>query len=255
MGEPRSTYLVYDDRRRAREVLGRMFAAVPGGHQVIAVGTAEELIHRLTGGPGQVAVVGTRRAAPTGTDAIRRVLTLRPRAIVVAVGSCDDVGSVRAAVASGVRAFLPWDASPDVTRTLVRAVTRAPPAASSASAAEIGPDRSWSPVPPDAHTSVPISAVARWLRDVAVHPGVQLRLGISRREIQVLGGITQGLSNTEIGRELYLSDNTVKSHARRLFGKLGVHERAHAVACAYRVGLFTPSDDARRVPESVLPSR
>jgi DNA-binding NarL/FixJ family response regulator len=250
---PRSTFLVYDDRRRARELLGRMCAAVPGGHQVIAVGTAEELILRLTGTPGQVAVVGTRRATATGTDAIRRVLTLRPAASVVAVGSCDDAGSVRAAVAAGARGFLPWDASPGLTKTVLQtvAVRPAPP---SGILTVIDPVRPR-PVPHrDVHSSVPTSAVARWLSDVAVQADVQVRLGISRREIQVLGGISQGLSNTEIGRELYLSDNTVKSHARRLFGKLGVHERAHAVACAYRVGLFAPPDGAR-LPESVLPIR
>ena len=42
----------------------------------------------------------------------------------------------------------------------------------------------------------------------------------------------------EIGRELHLTGNTVKSLARRLFAKLGVHERAHAVARAHRLGLF-----------------
>jgi len=78
---------------------------------------------------------------------------------------------------------------------------------------------------------------------VSVRSAVQLQLGISQRELQVLGGISQGLSNADIGRELYLSDNTVKCHARRLFGKLGVHERAHAVALAYRSGLFACSAD------------
>ena len=56
--------------------------------------------------------------------------------------------------------------------------------------------------------------------------------------MQVLGGISEGMSYAEIGRELYLTDNTVKSHASRLFMKLEVHERAHAVARAYRVGLL-----------------
>lgn len=254
METPRSTFLVYDDRRRARELLGRMCAAIPGGHQVVAVGTAEELILRLTGAPGQVAVVGTRRAAATGTDAIRRVLTLRPAAAVVAVGSCDDTGSVRAAVAAGARGFLPWDASPGLTQTVLQTVAVRPAPPSGVLGTAIEPVRPR-PVPSrEVLGSVPTSAVTRWLSDVAVHANVQVRLGISRREIQVLGGISQGLSNTEIGRELYLSDNTVKSHARRLFGKLGVHERAHAVACAYRVGLFAPPDGAR-LPESVLPLR
>jgi ATP/maltotriose-dependent transcriptional regulator MalT len=74
--------------------------------------------------------------------------------------------------------------------------------------------------------------------DVVVDRAVQERLGMSERELEVLTAISHGLSVAEIGRDLRLSDNTVKSHIRRLFVKLGVHERAHAVARAYRSGLF-----------------
>ena len=45
------------------------------------------------------------------------------------------------------------------------------------------------------------------------------------RELQVLAGMSQGKSNGQIGRELYLSEDTVKTHARRLFRKLGVRDR------------------------------
>ncbi|WP_164704736.1 response regulator transcription factor, partial [Blastococcus litoris] len=41
------------------------------------------------------------------------------------------------------------------------------------------------------------------------------------REMQVLTGMSQGKSNAQIGRELYLSEDTIKTHARRLFRKLG----------------------------------
>jgi ATP/maltotriose-dependent transcriptional regulator MalT len=60
----------------------------------------------------------------------------------------------------------------------------------------------------------------------------------------------EGLSNAQIGRELYLSNNTVKSLARRLFSKLGVHERAHAVARAYRLGLFATAAEGPRLRET-----
>ena len=210
-----SVCLVYDDRRNARERLGCMFGAVPGVQRVIGVASAEELILRLVGEPGQVAVVGTQRAVPSGLDAIRRVLALRPDAAVVAVGSRDDGATVSAAVAAGARGFVRWDASPVVILSLVNTLTA----------------MCFEEPSNDPRASGPVA-------DVSVRSTVQLRLGISSREMQVLGGISQGLSNAEIGRELYLSDNTVKAHARRLFGKLGVHERAHAVALAYRCGLF-----------------
>jgi DNA-binding NarL/FixJ family response regulator len=60
---------------------------------------------------------------------------------------------------------------------------------------------------------------------------------LSERELQVLGGMSRGQSNAEIGRELYLSEDTVKTHARRLFRKLGAADRAHAVAVGFRWGL------------------
>jgi DNA-binding CsgD family transcriptional regulator len=47
----------------------------------------------------------------------------------------------------------------------------------------------------------------------------------------------EGQSNAEIGRGLFLSEDTVKTHARRLFRKLGAADRAHAVAIALRRGL------------------
>jgi ATP/maltotriose-dependent transcriptional regulator MalT len=48
-----------------------------------------------------------------------------------------------------------------------------------------------------------------------------------------------GQSNKQIGRALFLSEDTVKTHARRLFSKLGVHDRAQAVAHGFRCGLVS----------------
>ena len=55
--------------------------------------------------------------------------------------------------------------------------------------------------------------------------------------LQVLRGMSQGKSNAQIGRELYLSEDTIKTHARRLFRKLGAADRAQAVAMGFRWGL------------------
>jgi DNA-binding NarL/FixJ family response regulator len=49
--------------------------------------------------------------------------------------------------------------------------------------------------------------------------------------------MASGKSNGEIGRQLYLSEDTVKTHARRLFRKLGAADRAQAVAVGFRSGL------------------
>jgi ATP/maltotriose-dependent transcriptional regulator MalT len=64
------------------------------------------------------------------------------------------------------------------------------------------------------------------------------RVGLTQRESEVLGLIVAGLSNRAIASRLVIGDETVKSHARAIYRKLGVGDRAGAVAAALREGLF-----------------
>ena len=59
------------------------------------------------------------------------------------------------------------------------------------------------------------------------------------RELEVLQLISEGLVNREIGKALFLSEETVKSHVRHLLAKLQARSRAHAVAVGFRRGLLT----------------
>lgn len=61
---------------------------------------------------------------------------------------------------------------------------------------------------------------------------------LTDREKQVLQGMSLGRANREIGAGLYLTEDTVKSHCRKLYRKLGVADRAHAVARGYQLGLL-----------------
>ena len=61
---------------------------------------------------------------------------------------------------------------------------------------------------------------------------------VTKREIEVLQLIAGGLTNQAIGKRLFLATETVKSHLRRLLGKLGADNRAHAVAVGLRRGLI-----------------
>ena len=61
---------------------------------------------------------------------------------------------------------------------------------------------------------------------------------LTKREIEVLVGMSHGRSNAQIGQELFLSEDTVKTHARRLFRKLGASDRAQAVAIGLRRGII-----------------
>jgi LuxR family maltose regulon positive regulatory protein len=69
-------------------------------------------------------------------------------------------------------------------------------------------------------------------------PGSALVEPLSRRELEILQLIAQGLSNREIGERLFLALNTVKGHNRNIFGKLDVHRRTEAVARARELGLL-----------------
>ena len=68
--------------------------------------------------------------------------------------------------------------------------------------------------------------------------GIGIRGRLTDRELQILHGMSDGQSNMEIGRELGMSQDTVKSHAHRMFPKLGARDRAHAVMVALRNGLL-----------------
>ncbi|SNY28912.1 regulatory protein, luxR family [Paractinoplanes atraurantiacus] len=74
------------------------------------------------------------------------------------------------------------------------------------------------------------------------HSLVSDKRALTNREWQVLKGIADGLSNADIGRMLYVSEDTIKTHARRLFRKLDARDRAHAVAIGFRRGLLRPED-------------
>jgi DNA-binding CsgD family transcriptional regulator len=63
-------------------------------------------------------------------------------------------------------------------------------------------------------------------------------LGITRREIEILELIAQGMSTREIAGKLYVSENTVKTHSSRVFDKLGAKRRTQAVQLGREFGLL-----------------
>ena len=197
-----TTVLICDDRRSVREGLTRVMSAVPGVHRIDCVAHGDELLARFSRQPVDVVLVGTQRAVPTGVEATRRLVAAHPQANVIVFG-----------------------------RPTTRAASpRRSPAGRAATCAGTRPVRSWWP-----------RSRTRWPAPrcptprAPTDPGVQL----TERELQVLRGMSQGKSNGQIGRELYLSEDTVKTHARRLFRKLGVRDRAQAVAHGFRRGLVS----------------
>jgi DNA-binding NarL/FixJ family response regulator len=88
----------------------------------------------------------------------------------------------------------------------------------------------------DSRGGLPASLVPQQRMDLPRGAGTRTP-SLTERELQVLRGMADGKSNAEIGRELFVSEDTVKTHARRLFRKLGARDRAHAVASGFRLGL------------------
>jgi DNA-binding NarL/FixJ family response regulator len=79
--------------------------------------------------------------------------------------------------------------------------------------------------------------------------------GLTDRELDVLGLLTDGLEQEAIAHELFISPKTVSTHIQRILTKLGVHSRAQAIALAYKENLLErPNDDGRRRVVRLLPT-
>jgi DNA-binding NarL/FixJ family response regulator len=231
-GNGTTTVWVYDERRRVRDDVASRLVALPFVGRVEVIGDAASLMSRLATRMPDVLIVGTQRAVDTGLTAATQALRAYPGLPVLVLGAPDDAESVRAAVAFGARGYLRWDASPiemglGLSRVGLRADGRVPQQA--ASMQNVGVP-AWSGAAPLAGSAP--TTVRSTVREPA------LAVSLSMREMQVLTGMSQGKSNAQIGRELYLSEDTIKTHARRLFRKLGAKDRAEAVATGFRRGIM-----------------
>lgn len=199
-----ATVLVCDDSPLAREALRRAVAGVPAVERVLVAGSGEECLARFGSDEPDLVLLDVRMPGIGGVEAARRILGAAPHAAVIMMTMAEDVDGVARAVNAGARGYLVKDASRE---ELVAMVTQA-------------------------------------LHDVAARQAPRARQeadggvpALTERELQVLRGMGRGRSNSEIGKELYLSEDTVKTHARRLFRKLGAADRAQAVAMGFRWGL------------------
>lgn len=90
------------------------------------------------------------------------------------------------------------------------------------------------PVPFEVRVPMPVPAGAPFERDEA-----RVReLGLTPRELEILEAVAAGLSNKEIADQLFVSENTVKTHAARVFAKLGAKRRTQAVQLAKEAGII-----------------
>jgi len=199
-----TTVLVCDDSPLARESLRRAVALVPGVDRVSVAGSGEEVLARWPVERPELVLMDVRMPGIGGVEASRRLVATHSSAAVMMLTMAEDRDGVARAVAAGARGYLTKDASREEM-----AATVALALAASAWATPAHRVRPHGPGDPPA---------------------------LTERELQVLTGMSRGRSNHEIGKELYLSEDTIKTHARRLFRKLGAADRAQAVALGYRWG-------------------
>lgn len=208
-----TTVLICDDHRIVREGLRQFVEAVPGVDKVDTAASGEEVLARYPHEHPDLVLMDVRMPGLGGLETTRRLVTLHPEAKVIMLTAADDRDQVAAAVSSGARGYLLKDVSHE---ELCAAVAHAL----------------------DGMDLVEPSLRRALVSREPVRSGPP-QVSLTERELQVLTGMSQGKSNGAIGRELYLSEDTIKTHARRLFRKLGVNDRAQAVALGFRRGLVT----------------
>jgi DNA-binding NarL/FixJ family response regulator len=212
-----------------RERLVVTSIGVPALAPVRAASTADELVTLSRRVPPTVVLIDAHLPGAGTPDAIRRLRAVAPAAAVVLLAGPDDAVALDRALALGARGFL----APDIGRAELAAVAAHVQAGPVLAAARVGGVPQ--PLPPALED---MDAEPEWEMDVKpVAVGPQ-RIELTKREVQVLVGMSNGRSNAQIGQELFLSEDTVKTHARRLFRKLGANDRAQAVAIGLRRGII-----------------
>jgi DNA-binding NarL/FixJ family response regulator len=216
--------LIADDQRVVRDGL-RMLVGLIDGVEVVATACDGAEAVRLAGDHRPDVVLMDLRMP--GTDGIAATADLRqrlPDTRVLVLTTYADEDAIVPALQAGARGYLTKDASAEQIEAAIHAVhagqTHLDPAVQERLVAAVL-SRIPAPDPPG--------------------PGQKPPGGLTAREAEVLTLLAAGLSNAEIGKRLYLSNATVKTHINRIFAKTGARDRAQAVRYAYQHGLATPA--------------
>jgi DNA-binding NarL/FixJ family response regulator len=211
-----------------RVVLADDQALVRGGFRMILEARDDlEVVGEAADGAAAVSIVDStapdvvlmdvRMPVMDGIEATRRIAAGGGRTRVIVLTTYDLDDAVHAALRAGASGFLLKDARPADLVDAIRVVAQG--------------DALLAP------------SVTRRLLDrfagVPAPPGAELDV-LTQREIEILKLVATALSNTEIARQLVLSEATVKTHVSSLLRKLGLRDRVQAVVFAYDNGLVAP---------------
>ncbi|WNV76516.1 response regulator transcription factor [Geodermatophilus sp. DSM 44513] len=203
--------LVVDDHPVVR---GGLVGWLDAQEDLTVVGEAadgqEALALVASAGP-DVVLMDLRMPRVDGVTATERIAAAHPAVRVLVLTTYDTDADIVRAVAAGATGYLLKDAPLPQLADAVRAAARG-----------------------ETVLAPPVAArLVSHLRAPAAEAP-------SPRELQVLAGVARGLTNAEIGRELFIGEATVKTHLLRVFGKLGVDDRTRAVMVAVERGLLPP---------------
>lgn len=204
--------VVADDHPVVRDGIVGMLSSDPDIEVVGQASDGAEAIALARAFEPDVLLIDLRMPGTDGLTAIRELARLGVPSRVVVLTTYDSDADVLPAIEAGATGYLLKDATRD---ELVRAVH-----AAARGHAVLAP------------------SVASRLVDRVRTPESNL---LSPRELQVLALVADGATNREAGTRLHVSEATVKSHLLSVYAKLGVGDRAAAVAEGFRRGLLGPS--------------
>jgi DNA-binding NarL/FixJ family response regulator len=211
--------LVADDQRVVREGLALVLGLLAGVEVVGCARDGEEAVALAAGLLPDIVLMDLRMPRCDGIEATRRLRERVPGARVVVLTTYADDRSVLDALRAGARGYLTKDAGGAEIRRAFRQVLDDQAVLDPAVQHHVV-DAIATLAPGSPGTSLPALPAA-----------------LTPREGEVLSLVAAGLSNSEIARQLVVTEGTVKSHLNHLLAKIGARDRAQAVAFAYQHGL------------------
>ena len=212
------TVLIVDDQAMVRSGLRLILEAEHDINVIAEAENGEEGVRLARRERPDVVLMDVRMPVMDGLEATRQITEQIERIRVIVLTTFDLDEYVYGALRNGASGFLLKDADGDQLVEAVRVIASGD--------ALIAP-----------------SVTRRLISEFADRPALAEIKGIdelTEREVEVLSLIAKGLSNAEIGEELYVSETTVKTHVSHILTKLQLRDRVQAVVAAYESGLATP---------------